>query len=184
LSGSQGSLSPFSSANRQIQQQQQPFVGGMSPTTSAGYQQQQQQQQQRRPVTLEDIEANMQRQQAANRYRTSQNNNGSPMMTNGKTLSLAELEATLAANRPQQQQQQQKQQQQQQPQGEHGIPPFGFAQPDPMQILAMKQQQELKEQQLSMARESKRREFYRKVQLFIIQVALFLLIYTFYIVSI
>lgn len=162
MPGSQGSLSPFSSANRQIQQQQhqqQPFVGGMSPTASAGYQQQQQQQQQpRRPVTLEDIEADMQRQQAANRYRASQNNSGSPMMTNGKTLSLAELEATLAANRPQQQQQQQ-----QQAQNEHGIPPFGFAQPDPMQILAMKQEQELKEQQLSMARELKRREFYRKV---------------------
>jgi DNA topoisomerase 2-associated protein PAT1 len=161
LSGSQGSLSPFSSANRQIQQQQPPFIGGMSPTTSAGYQQQQQQQ--RRPVTLEDIEADMQRQQAANRYRASQNNSGSPMMTNGKTISLAELEATLAANRPQQQQQPQ------QPQAEHGIPPFGFAQPDPMQILAMKQQQELKEQQLSMARELKRRELYRKVWLTLLE---------------
>lgn len=156
LSGNPNGLSPFSNANRQAirpqqqpQQQQQQFVGGMSPTTSAGYQQQQQQQQ-RRPVTLEDIEADMQRQQAA-RYR---NNNEPPM--NGKTLSLAELEASLA--RPQQQPQQP-----QQPQ-EHGIPPFAYGQPDPMQILAMKQQQEMKEQQLSIAREMKRREFYRKSQ--------------------
>lgn len=163
LSGSQNSLSPFANASRRPQQQQQQpqFVGGMSPTTSAGFQQQQlhhhhqqqQQQQQRRPVTLEDIEADM-RQQAANRYR-----NESPM-NNGKGLNLAELEATLQHQHHQQQHQQQPQGQ---PQGEHGIPPFGFAQPDPMQILAMKQQQELKEQQLSMAREIKRREHHRKV---------------------
>ncbi|CAO0789595.1 unnamed protein product [Mucor circinelloides] len=164
LSGSQNSLSPFANASRRPQQQQQQpqFVGGMSPTTSAGFQQQQlhhhhqqqQQQQQRRPVTLEDIEADM-RQQAANRYR-----NESPM-NNGKGLNLAELEATLQHQHHQQQHQQQPQGQ---PQGEHGIPPFGFAQPDPMQILAMKQQQELKEQQLSMAREIKRREHHRKSQ--------------------
>ncbi|KAG2201345.1 hypothetical protein INT47_001433 [Mucor saturninus] len=160
LSGNPNGLSPFSNANRHPQQQQhqqhqhQQFVGGMSPTTSAGYQQQQQQQQ-RRPVTLEDIEADMQRQQA-NRYR----NNEPPM--NGKTLSLAELEASLA--RPQQKVQVQGQPQQAQSSQEHGIPPFAYGQPDPMQILAMKQQQEMKEQQLSIARELKRREFYRKSQ--------------------
>ncbi|KAI8095121.1 topoisomerase II-associated protein PAT1-domain-containing protein [Gilbertella persicaria] len=156
--GSQHSLSPFSTANRQAmrpqpqQQQQPPF---MSPTTSTGYpSQQQQQQQQRRPVTLEDIEADIQRQQAANRYRV---NHGSP---NGKTLSLAELEAALAAGAMSRQQQPPPPPPQQQPQQ-----PFGYpTQPDPMQLLAMKQQQELKEQQLSMARELKRRELHRKSQ--------------------
>lgn len=152
MSGSQNSLSPFSTASRQLRPQQ-PFVDGMSPTTSAGYlqhqHQQQQQQQQHRPVTLEDIEANIQRQQAASRYQV----NNEPPMSNGKTISLAELEAALGA-RPQHQQQQQ--------QPEHGLPPFGFNQPDPMQLLAMKQQQELKEKEL-MSRELKQREQSRKV---------------------
>ncbi|KAI8637124.1 topoisomerase II-associated protein PAT1-domain-containing protein [Parasitella parasitica] len=155
LSGSQNTLSPFAAnaTRRPQQQQQQPqFVGGMSPTTSAGFQQQQQQQQ-RPPVTLEDIEADM-RQQAANRYLK-----GSPV-NNGKGLNLAELEATLQ----QQQHQKQQQQSQGQPQNEHGVSHFGFPQPDPMQILAMKQQQELKEQQLSITRELKRREYQRKSQ--------------------
>ncbi|KAI8366435.1 topoisomerase II-associated protein PAT1 [Choanephora cucurbitarum] len=171
---SQNSLSPFSSANRQAihpqqqpqQPQQQPVPPFMSPTISAGYPlQQQQQQQQRRPVTLEDIEADIQRQQAAHRYR----GNNEPLSTaapqppipNGKTLSLAELEAVLAGGGPMPPQQQQQPQAPPQPQQ-----PFGYpaTQPDPMQLLAMKQQQELKEQQLSVAREVKRRELQRKSQ--------------------
>ncbi|KAI7898347.1 topoisomerase II-associated protein PAT1 [Cokeromyces recurvatus] len=165
LSSSQSNLSPFLVANRQAirpqQQPQQSFMDGMSPTISAGFPQQQhtpQQQQQQpshqlRPVTLEDIEADIQRQQAANRYRM---NSESPLM-NGKPLSLADLEAALTAGNPRSQQQMQQQT------SEHGMSPFGFGQPDPIQILAMKQQQELKEQ-LSIARELKRRELQRKSQ--------------------
>ncbi|KAI8989976.1 topoisomerase II-associated protein PAT1-domain-containing protein [Pilobolus umbonatus] len=134
------SISPFSSANRQPT----PFGSNASPTSSANYIQQQQQQQQQRmsqPVLLEDIEADLQRQAAA-RYRNEP--------SNGNVLSLAELEAALAG-------------------GNNHITPdhlssaFNY-QKDPIQLMAMKQQQELKEQQMSIAREMKRRELYRKSQ--------------------
>lgn len=132
-------LSPFSNRQHTPQQQhQQPFIDGMSPSTSTGYVQQNRV----KPMTLEDLEADMQR-QAAHRYRQNE--------PAAKVMSLAELEATLASNRPAQ------------ASGMPPAPPFGYPQPDPMQILAMKQQQELKEQQLSIARELKRRENYRKV---------------------
>lgn len=144
-------MSPFSAANKQPvrtpqhqpqQQQPQQFVGGLSPSVSAGYGPQARV----KPLTLEDLEADMQRQAAANRYRTND-------PVNGKVMSLAELEASFATsgNRPQPGAQ---------------TSPFAYPQPDPMQLLAMKQQHELKEQ-LSIARELKRRENYRKViQLF------------------
>ncbi|KAG1595547.1 hypothetical protein G6F48_000617 [Rhizopus delemar] len=133
-------LSPFSNRQHTPQQQhQQPFIDGMSPSTSTGYVQQNRV----KPMTLEDLEADMQR-QAAHRYRQNE--------PAAKVMSLAELEATLASNRPAQ------------AAGMPPAPPFGYPQPDPMQILAMKQQQELKEQQLSIARELKRRENYRKSQ--------------------
>ncbi|CAO3668976.1 unnamed protein product [Rhizopus microsporus] len=141
-------LSPFSAANKQPvrtpqhqpqQQQPQQFVGGLSPSVSAGYGPQARV----KPLTLEDLEADMQRQAAANRYRTND-------PVNGKVMSLAELEASFATsgNRPQPGAQ---------------TSPFAYPQPDPMQLLAMKQQHELKEQ-LSIARELKRRENYRKSQ--------------------
>ncbi|KAI8877390.1 hypothetical protein K501DRAFT_42489 [Backusella circina FSU 941] len=140
---------------------------GVSPSASATYQQQQQQRNPQ-PVLLEDIEAEMQR-QATLRYRMEQNANGN----NGgsqKPMSLAEVEAALAAGaRAQQQptpvsQQQQQQPQQQQPYQEQ-FPPFGYGgqSADPMQMLAMKQQQELMEQ-MSLEREMKRRQNLRKSQ--------------------
>jgi DNA topoisomerase 2-associated protein PAT1 len=137
---------------------------GVSPTTSATYQQQQQQRNPQ-PVLLEDIEAEMQR-QAALRYRMEQNVNGN----NGgaqKPMSLAEVEAALAAGARAQQQPPPVSQQQQQPQQQvfqEQFPPFGYGQSaDPMQMLAMKQQQELMEQ-MSLEREMKRRQNLRKVK--------------------
>lgn len=161
--GGGGGLSPFSTANRQVMRPQSGQFN-MSPSTSANYQQQQ-----RRPVTLEDIEADMQRQQQqqANRY----SQPGQPP-NHGKTLSLAELEAALARPPMMQQAQGQHQPSQQfvnmmqqvQPQPQVQQPQQQAQQLDPMQLLALKQQQELKEQQLSIQREMKRRELYRKSQ--------------------
>ncbi|CAO3669910.1 unnamed protein product [Rhizopus stolonifer] len=132
LATGHNNLSPFPNRQHTPQQQHQThFSDGLSPSTSVGYAQQNRAQ----PMTLEDLEADMQRQA---RYREP---------TSGNVMSLAELEATLANNRPPPQ-----------------MPPFGYSQPDPMQILAMKQQQELKEQELSIARELKRRENFRKSQ--------------------
>ncbi|KAI9256216.1 topoisomerase II-associated protein PAT1-domain-containing protein [Sporodiniella umbellata] len=125
LVGNHNGLSSFP-PNRQHTPQQH-FSDALSPSNSAGYGQQ--------PLTLEDLEADMQRQ---HRYREP---------ANGKVMSLAELEATLSNSRPSPQ-----------------MSPFGYAPPDPMQMLAMKQQQELKEQELSIARELKRRENLRKSQ--------------------
>lgn len=147
--GSQNSMSPFSTPNRQAirPQQQQSFGGGLSPSTSGGGYHQQQQQ--HRPVTLEDIEADIGRQQSANRY---QMNNNSP-----KPISLAELEAALASGGLRTPQFQQVSP------ADPALSPFGFAQPNPMQLMAMKQQQELKGQQEQLARDNQRKEHVQKV---------------------
>ncbi|KAI8885035.1 hypothetical protein K501DRAFT_216361 [Backusella circina FSU 941] len=140
--GSQGSLSPFSGGNRQ---RQSPFTSssplqGMSPSSSYHYQQQQQQQQ---PVRLEDIEKEMQRQQY--RMDATVNSGGGQQQ---QPMSLAQVEAALAANTRSNQQPQQQE-------------PFGYPQ-DAVQMMAWKQQQELMEQ-LALDREMKRRQDSQKV---------------------
>ncbi|KAI8336242.1 topoisomerase II-associated protein PAT1 [Chlamydoabsidia padenii] len=152
----QGNMSPFG-------HHQQPGYANVSPSSSMGLLQQQQQRQHR---SLEEIEAEMQRHKHRPAY-------GDEFASGKKVLSLAEVEAAMMQGNgrdPILQQQQQHQQQLQQQhllhlrqQQEAGLPPFGFGQPDPAQIMAMQQQHELMEQ-MSMERELKRQETMRKSQ--------------------